>query len=72
MKISKEDLYIPNAMKEFMREEEMQKYFNVSSTTLREWRLNGLKSVKIGGIRLYKDTYTREFLDNFEVCEYTR
>ena len=65
-------MYTPNKMKEFMRQDEMEEYFNLTSTTLREWRLKGLRTVKVGGVRLYKDTYTREFLDNYEVCEYTR
>lgn len=56
-------------MKDYMTTEETLEYFQISSTTLREWRKRGLPVVKIGRARYYSAESLKEFLAYFETRE---
>lgn len=61
-------------MKDYMTIDDMTEYFDISKSTLSEWRKAGLKAIKIGGKVLFKKEKINDFLnqDQYELCEYQR
>lgn len=59
-------------MKEIMTTKEIMEYLDISDSTLRRWRANGLEFVRIGGSVFYLADSIKKYMQHNLVNEYRR
>lgn len=59
-------------MKDYMTADEVCAYFNIVSSTLYDWRRDGLIVTKVGKRVFFSAEDIKSFLDTKRVCEYQR
>lgn len=57
-------------LKEYMTQDDMASYFNLSTKTINNWEKDGLKTVQLSSrLKFYKADDVREFLEKFNTGE---